>query len=67
MTTQKHLKQLVRARMARTGERYATARRQVVSQAARMATGPAAAHLPGNVPGATALRILKNGAVTYAP
>ena len=58
MTTQKHLKQLVRARMARTGERYATARRQVVSQAARMATGPAAAHLPGNVPGATALRIL---------
>ena len=58
MTTHKHLKQFVRARMAKTGERYATARRQVVSQAARATTGPAAAHLPGNVPGATALRIL---------
>ena len=30
MTSHKHLKQLVRARMAKTGERYATARRQIV-------------------------------------
>lgn len=58
MTSHKHLKQLVRARMAKTGERYATARRQIVSQAARVAGGPAAAHLPGNVPGPTALRVL---------
>ena len=33
MTRQKHLKQLVRARMERTGERYATARRQLVAKA----------------------------------
>jgi len=34
MTEQKHLKQRVRARMARTGESYTTARRQVLATAA---------------------------------
>lgn len=58
MTSHKHLKQLVRARMSRTGERYAAARRQVLAQAVTPRTGPAAAHLPGNVPATTALRIL---------
>lgn len=58
MTSQKHLKQLVRARMQKTGERYTTARRHLVAQATPAHTGPAAAHLPGTVPGPTALRIL---------
>lgn len=58
MTSHKHLKQLVRARMSRTGERYAAARRQILAQAESVSTGPAAAHLPGNVPAITALRIL---------
>src|SRR2546430_17620067 len=35
MTSQKHLKQLVRDRMARTGEAYTTARRHVLAKAAR--------------------------------
>jgi hypothetical protein len=35
MTERKHLKQLVRDRMARTGESYTTARRHVVTKAAR--------------------------------
>jgi hypothetical protein len=38
MTEQKHLKARIRARMARTGERYAAARRQVVGDAGRPAT-----------------------------
>jgi Butirosin biosynthesis protein H, N-terminal/Domain of unknown function (DUF4872) len=58
MTSHKHLKQLVRARMTRTGERYAAARRQVLAQAATPGDGPGGAHLPGNVPATTALRIL---------
>jgi hypothetical protein len=41
MTSEKHLKARVRARMARTGERYATARRHVVGDA------PAAPHHDG--------------------
>ena len=32
MTQQKHLKQLVRTRMTKTGERYAAAHRQVTAQ-----------------------------------
>lgn len=58
MTSHKHLKQLVRARMSRTGERYAAARRQILAQAELTRTGPASAHLPGNVPATTALRVL---------
>ncbi len=58
MTSHKHLKQLVRARMSRTGERYAAARRQILAQTQTAVSGPAAAHLPGNVPATTALRVL---------
>jgi len=58
MTRQKHLKQLVRERMQKTGERYASARRHVVA-AHQPALDPAAkSHLPGSVPLATALRVL---------
>lgn len=59
MTTQKHLKQLVRTRMQKTGERYAAARRQVLAQHPTVAVpSAAAAHLPGNIPATTALRVL---------
>jgi len=53
MTRHKHFKQLVRARMEKTGERYAAARRHV------LASQPAAAAAPffaGSVPATTALR-----------
>jgi hypothetical protein len=68
MTRQKHLKQLVRARMAKTGERYATARRHIIS-AASSANEPAprTSHLTGNVPATTALRILLSAAGMVAP
>lgn len=58
MTKQKHLKQRVRERMAKTGERYATARRHVIAHAPRINTGTHAAHVPGCTPAATALRII---------
>lgn len=59
MTAQKHLKQLIRARMQKTGERYATARRHLIGNFQTKNTDPATRwHLPGNVPGTTALRIL---------
>jgi len=56
MTAHKHLKQLVRARMSKTGERYATARRHVVgAHASTNASGPTYA---GLVPATTALRLV---------
>jgi hypothetical protein len=59
MTAHKHLKQLVRARMQKTGESYATARRQVLAQADQPIADPAQRwHFPGNVPATTALRVL---------
>jgi hypothetical protein len=59
MTAHKHLKQLVRARMSKTGERYATARRRIVGQSTSQGTDPALRwHFPGNVSAATALRVL---------
>src|SRR5262249_3509254 len=59
MTAHKHLKQLVRARMTKTGERYATARRQILREAAAPPTDPACRwHFPGSIPAATALRVL---------
>jgi hypothetical protein len=68
MTQQKHLKELVRARMEKTGERYATARRHVIGQAdekaAARSDGP---HFPGNVPASTALRVLLTAAGVRAP
>jgi butirosin biosynthesis protein H-like/uncharacterized protein DUF4872 len=58
VTSHKHLKQLVRARMTKTGERYAAARRQLAGPAAPSANGAGRWHLPGRVPAATALRVL---------
>jgi hypothetical protein len=59
MTQQKHLKRLVRARMAKTGERYAAARRMVLQTAPPKPTDPATRwHFPGTVAGTTALRVL---------
>lgn len=67
MTAHKHLKALVRARMKKTGERYAAARRQILL-ARSVDGGPAPAlpprdasvewHFAGVIPAATALRVL---------
>jgi hypothetical protein len=68
MTRQKHLKQLVRARMEKTGERYATARRHVVRELpASSDTARDDSHLTGNVPATTALRTLLTAAGVRAP
>jgi Domain of unknown function (DUF4872)/Butirosin biosynthesis protein H, N-terminal len=68
MTPQKHLKQLVRARMATTGERYATARRHIIRETEDVAA-PASrtGHFTGNVPATTALRTLLTAAGVHAP
>ena len=59
MTQHKHLKRLVRARMAKTGERYAAARRMVLQTApARLADPATKWHFPGTVAATTALRVL---------
>ncbi|MFO7167132.1 MAG: DUF4872 domain-containing protein [Chloroflexota bacterium] len=68
MTTHKHLKQRIRARMAKTGERYAAARRHVIRTLALPQSDPAAhSHLPGNVPATTGLRVLLAHAGVRAP
>src|SRR5688572_26036822 len=68
MTTHKHLKQLVRARMTKTGESYATARRHIVRQPLQVSTDPATQwHYPGNVSATTSLRILLAHAGVRAP
>ena len=72
MTTRKSFKRLVRARMAKTGERYATARRHVIANGSREPTArPTVAssrlHLTGNVPATTALRVLLTAAHVRAP
>ena len=68
MTRQKHLKQLVRARMAKTGERYATARRHIIREAPSAGASTArASHLTGNAPATTALRVLLTDAGVRAP
>ncbi len=59
MTEHKHLKQLVRSRMQKTGESYSTARRQLVRQAAPPAQPSLRPrHLPGSILATTALRDL---------
>jgi hypothetical protein len=58
MTDRKHLKSRVRARMERTGERYAAARAHVVAGATATATTARPVAEPGANAGATALRIL---------
>jgi hypothetical protein len=68
VTEHKHLKQLVRARMTKTGESYATARRQLIQQggATRTPSTPPF-YFPGSMPGPTALRTLLAGAGVRAP
>jgi hypothetical protein len=59
MTAQKHLKQLVRSRMQKTGESYSTARRQIVRQAPDTpGSSRVPHHFPGSIPVAAALRSL---------
>ena len=59
MTARKHLKLLVRSRMGKTGESYASARRQVVNEDTSQESDSATRwHFPGSIPGVTALRIL---------
>jgi hypothetical protein len=59
MTEHKHLKQLVRSRMQKTGESYSTARRQTVKQAPDTPqSNTLPHHFPGRIPVATALRSL---------
>ncbi len=58
MTTRKHFKQLVRARMAKTGESYSAARRQVLRQSEAPPVQPGSYHFPGSVPSAGVLRAL---------
>ena len=59
MTERKHLKQLVRARMGKTGESYTTARRQIIHQVAQPSDSSRTPHhFPGSIPAAAALRAL---------
>ncbi|HKZ55069.1 MAG TPA: DUF4872 domain-containing protein [Anaerolineales bacterium] len=59
MTKQKQLKRIVRSRMAKTGERYSAARRQVIAKdPAQHLPSPGFVHFPGVNPGSTALRLL---------
>lgn len=61
MTAHKHFKQLVRERMKKTGERYAAARRNLLSEQSEPPLDPAARwHQPGQISAATALRVLLN-------
>lgn len=57
MTKQKHFKQRVRARMAKTGESYTTARRhEITTHTKGDSELPAILHFPGAHPETTALR-----------
>ena len=68
MVARKHLKQLVRARMQKTGESYATARRHIVRTAPQPTIDPTIQwHFPGNVPATTALRVVISHAGIRAP
>jgi hypothetical protein len=68
MTARKHLKRVVRARMSKTGERYAAARRHVVRDASKPKADDATRwHFPGRVPATTALRVLLTHAGVHDP
>lgn len=70
MTRHAHLKQHIRARMAKTGERYATARRQILAQQDHLSADPQREpvfHVPGNIPALSALRALLAHAAIPAP
>src|SRR5262245_57791059 len=65
MTARKHFKQLIRARMEKTGESYAAARRNGLQQPEPAPKGPW--HFAGTVPATTALRVLLASAGVRAP
>lgn len=68
MTAHKHLKQLVRARMEKTGERYSAARRFVIEASDNGAVSTDIPwHFAGNVPATTTLRSLLTHAGVRAP
>lgn len=68
MTAHKHLKQLIRARMEKTGERYAAARHHVVQASDAPSSDTATRwHFAGSVPAATTLRTLLTHAGVRAP
>lgn len=68
MTSHKHLKQLVRARMGKTGESYTTARRQIIRQVAQPSDSSRTPHhFPGSIPAAAALRALLSQAGVRNP
>jgi hypothetical protein len=59
MTAHKHLKQLVRARMQKTGESFTTARRHIIRSAEPQHDDSMTRwHFPGSVPATIALRVL---------
>jgi hypothetical protein len=59
VTERKHFKQLVRARMGKTGESYTTARRQLIRQVAQPSgSSRTPHHFPGSIPAPAALRAL---------
>ncbi|MAG36500.1 MAG: hypothetical protein CL878_09700, partial [Dehalococcoidia bacterium] len=68
MTKQKHLKQRIRSRMAKTGERYTSARRHVVGSFSDDTSPPQGPlHFPGIHPETTALRTLLASVDVRAP
>jgi hypothetical protein len=68
MTAHKHLKQLIRTRMEKTGERYAAARRFVVGSTETAANDHGLPwHFAGSVPATTTLRSLLTHAGVRAP
>src|SRR5258706_10312420 len=68
MTAHKHFKQLIRARMEKTGERYSAARRFVIEKADPVAADPATRWLfAGIVPATPALRTMLAHAGVRAP
>ena len=67
MTSHKHLKTRVRARMQRTGESYTTARRIVLAGRAQDDGSQPPADVAGLTPEATTLRVLLARAGIVAP
>jgi len=68
VTEHKHLKQLVRARMGKTGESYTTARRQIIRQVAQPSDSSRTPHhSPCSIPAAAALRALLSQAGIRTP
>ncbi len=68
MTAQKHLKQLVRERMQKTGESYTSARRHLVGARTPTTADPKVQfHFPGSVPATTVARTLLSQAGLRIP